>query len=171
MSAVENHNCVNITIANIPGHLRIWPLVNCHRHGEQVEKQDEEPFHKKSLHLIVLAIFWCAIWTISCKWFICLCPFIYYLNTCIYANLCVCGPLLIKQLCNDSSFKHVQVLLLGACANFGQHPSLEDHHALANNCLEDVLENCTHSPCRISMMADPQLVEPSDMMESRAPRG
>ena len=51
----------NIMIANIPGHLRIWPLVNCHRHGQQVEKQDEEPFHKKSLHLIVLALFWCAI--------------------------------------------------------------------------------------------------------------
>ena len=26
-------------------------------------------------------------------------------------------------------------------------------------------------PCKISMMAEPQLVDPSDMIESRAPRG
>ena len=58
----------------------------------------------------------------------------------IYANLCVCGPLLVKQLCNDPSFKHVQVLLLGACGKFGQHQSLEDRFALTTNCL--MFERC-----------------------------
>ena len=171
MSAAGIHNCVNIMIANIPGHLCIWPLVNCHRHGEQVEKQDEEPFHKKSLHLIVLAIFWYAIWTISC--ISANVPF--YI---LFKYMHTCQPL---RRWSTSHQAALQWSLLQACSSappwclwcqfWSASDSREHRLALATNCLEDVLENCTYSPCRISMMADPQLVEPSDMMESRAPRG